>query len=111
MKHCGRHWGYSPYIQRCKREWCASQDEYMGTHLVVNTCPRTLSGFIWPKTFAGGNCSKAELMDNLGNPKGVGMRWGFVPSRAECGKLKHSFILGFTKSHLSNTLDPIKSNE
>ena len=50
-------------------------------------------------------------MDNLGSPKGVGVRWEFAPSRPKHGKLKDSFILGFTKSHLSNTLDPIKSNE
>ena len=61
--------------------------------------------------FCGGNRSKAGLMDNLGSPKGVGMRRGFPPSRAKRGKLKYSFILGFTKSHLSKTVDPIKSNE
>ena len=68
---------------------------------------RVLSG---PKILQG-NRSKAGLTDNLGAPKGMGVRWGFVPSHAKRGKLKRSFILGFTKSHLSNTLDPIKSNE
>ena len=52
---------------------------------------------------SGGNRSKAGLMDNLGSPKGVGMRRGFALSCAKRGKLKHSFISGFTKSHLSNT--------
>ena len=75
-------------------------------HGTIIKC-RVLSG---PKILRG-NMSKAGLTDNLGIPKGVGVRWGFVPSHAKRGKLKHSFILGFTKSHLSNTLDPIKSNE
>ena len=58
------------------------------------------SPFYLAKKFSGGNRSKAGLM---GRPKGVGMRQGFGPSRAKRRKLKHSFILGFTKSHLSNT--------
>ena len=43
-------------------------------------------------------------------PKGVGVGGGCVPSRTKRGKLKRSYmyILGFTESHLSHTLDPIQ---
>ena len=36
---------------------------------------------------------------------------GICSSRMKRRKLKHSFTLGFTISHLSNTVDPIKSDE
>ena len=43
-------------------------------------------------------------------PKGVGVGGGCVPSCTKRGMLKRSYmyILGFTESHLSHTLDPIQ---
>ena len=37
-----------------------------------------VAGFFLAQTFCGGNRSKAGLTDNLGSPKGVGVRWGFA---------------------------------
>ena len=55
------------------------------------------AGFYLAQKLCGG---KGGLLDNLGSPKGVGVRWEFDPSRAKCVKLKYSFILEFTKSPL-----------
>ena len=62
----------------------------------INTQARLLSG----TKFLRGK-QKESWTD--GPPKGVGLEGEFAPSH---GKLKHSLLLGFTKSHLCYTLDP-----
>ena len=61
------------------------------------------AGFYLAQTLWGENGSNEPPW----RPKG-GVGGGYIPSCTKCGKLKHSYILGFIKSHLNHTLDPIQ---
>ena len=69
---------------------------------------RVLSG---PKSLRG-ELAGVKLTINLGSPcKGGGYVWDgdLLPPAQSVESSSTAFIIGFTKSHQSNTLDPIKS--